>query len=62
MKNVFVIQTNDEDIKEALNEFLALRCGQNKVDAVVYELNEVGAKKVLQIVNERETGDRTKDL
>ncbi|QPR69600.1 hypothetical protein I6G82_08450 [Lysinibacillus macroides] len=50
--NTFVIRTDDENFKQAIDQFLASHCDENKVNAACYDLNEVGAKKVMDIVFE----------
>lgn len=53
MKNVFVLQTNDNDFKEAISNFLTKHCKENDVKVAIYEMNEKGAEKVMKIVNEK---------
>ncbi|MER2107435.1 MAG: hypothetical protein ABS949_10900 [Solibacillus sp.] len=52
-KNTFVIRTDDENFEQALIQFLSGHCDEEKVNAVYYGLNEVGTKKVMDIVFEK---------
>ncbi len=51
-KNTFVLQSTDENFKEALVEFLSEYCTENEVHAAYFELNQSGSQKVMAIVNE----------
>ncbi|MER2190640.1 MAG: hypothetical protein ABS951_06730 [Solibacillus sp.] len=53
LKNTFVVRTDDENFEQALIQFLSSRCEEEKVNAAYYGLNEVGAKKVMNIVFEK---------
>ncbi|WP_342471616.1 hypothetical protein MHH70_12430 [Metasolibacillus sp. FSL H7-0170] len=53
LENTFVIRTDDENFKEEIALFLSNHCTKNKVNAAIYDLNEVGAQKVMQIVFEK---------
>ncbi|MCK0471414.1 hypothetical protein [Halalkalibacter sp. APA_J-10(15)] len=50
MKGTFVLQTNDEHFKQAISEFLFEYCKDNDVHVDIYEMNTVGAIKVMEIV------------
>lgn len=52
LKNTFVIRTDDENFQDAIARFLSDHCETNKVNVACYDLNEVGAKKVMDIVFE----------
>ena len=53
LENTFVIQTDDENFKEAIGQFLSEHCDTNKVNAACYDINKEGAKKVMEIVFEK---------
>lgn len=53
LENTFVIRTDDENFQEAIGQFLSEHCDKNKVNAACFDLNETGAKKVMDIVNEK---------
>ncbi|KOS64649.1 hypothetical protein FJQ98_14240 [Lysinibacillus agricola] len=48
----FVIRTDDKRFDQALIEFLSNHCDNKKGNAVYFNLNKVGAKKVMAIVQE----------
>ena len=52
LNNTFVIQTDDENFINALRLFLSQHCDDNKVNEACYDLNEIGGKKVMDIVYE----------
>jgi hypothetical protein len=52
MENTFVIQTDDENFKEAVSIFLSKHCKDNDVNAAIYEMTSVGAKEVMRIVKD----------
>lgn len=52
LKNTYVIRTDDNDFRQALDEFLSSHCEEHDANAAVFELNEKGAKDVMEIVFE----------
>lgn len=52
LKNTYVIRTDDNDFRKALDKFLSSHCKESDANAVVFELNEKGAKEVMEIVFE----------
>ena len=52
LKNTYVIRTDDNDFRQALDEFLSSHCKERDANAAVFELNEKGAKEVMEIVFE----------
>ena len=52
LKNTYVIRTDDNDFRQALDEFLSSHCAERDANAAVFELNEKGAKEVMEIVFE----------
>lgn len=54
LKNTFVLRTDDNEFKQAINGFLSDYCNDKPVNFAVYELNDVGAAKVMDIVLEEE--------
>ena len=53
LDNTFVIRTDDKEFEQALITFLSKHCDQKEVNAAYFGLNEVGAEKVMAIVNEK---------
>jgi hypothetical protein len=53
MGNVFVIQTDDKEFKEAMSIFLSKHCKEKDVNAAVYEMNNSGAEEVMNVVREK---------
>jgi ABC-type sugar transport system substrate-binding protein len=50
MKNIFVVQTDDENFKEVITKFLTKHCKTKDVKAAVYEMNHTGSEQVMQVV------------
>ena len=53
LDNTFVVRTDDKKFELALIQFLSNHCDVKKVNAAYFGLNEVGAEKVMAIVNEK---------
>jgi hypothetical protein len=53
MKNVFVIQTDDKNFKEAISFFLSRYCNDKGVNVAVHEMSSVGGKEVMSVVKEK---------
>jgi hypothetical protein len=53
MKNTFVLQTDDNNFKKAISEFLSKHCKDIDVNVAIYEMNQVGADEVMKIVKEK---------
>lgn len=53
MENTFVLQTDDKEFKKAISIFLSSHCAQKNVNVAIYELNNSGATKVMDIVKEK---------
>lgn len=52
MKNTFIIQSTDESFKEQLYHFMSTYTDESVGYSAVYELNEEGTKKALEIINQ----------
>lgn len=52
LKNTYVLRTDDDNFRKAFDKFLADHCKKNNVNAAVFELNGIGADKVMEIVFE----------
>lgn len=52
LKNTYVIRTDDDDFRKELDKFLASHCKENSVNAAVFDMNEKGAEKVMNVVCE----------
>lgn len=50
LKNTYVIRTDDDNFRKALDEFLASHCEERDANAAVFEMNQKGAKEVMEIV------------
>lgn len=54
MEQTFVIRTDDKNFREALSMFISEHCDKNRqVNFAIYDLNQEGGKKVMEIVNEK---------
>lgn len=50
LNNTYVIRTDDKKFKDFLDKALADHCNKNDLNAAFFELNERGAKKVMDVV------------
>lgn len=53
LKNTYVIRTDDIEFRKALDKFLSSHCQYKDVNAAVFELNELGAEKIMEVVYEK---------
>lgn len=58
LENTFIIRTDDKEFENVLIQFLSNHCDEKKVNATYFGLNEVGAEKVMAIVNENNSAIR----
>lgn len=52
LKSTYVIRTDDNQFRKELDKFLASHCKENGVNAAVFDMNEEGAEKVMEVVYE----------
>src|SRR5690606_10274307 len=57
MENVFVLQTDDKDLKNSIGEFLSKHSTENNVNVAIYELKPIGADEVMNIVKQKEPSE-----
>lgn len=52
LKNTYVIRTDDDRLGKELDNFLVSHCKEKEVNAAIFDLNEDGAEKVMDVVYE----------